>query len=115
MYLNETQMYKKQTNAHNNYLCFMIQEEIGQLADWLATPANMVIIPHKNPDGDAMGSCLGWQHILLQLGHEAVVIAPNEYPSYTKFVQYRFHNWRIGSCRGQHKLSSIQRSACDIV
>ena len=30
----------------------------------LATPKKIVIIPHRNPDGDAMGSTLGLYHFL---------------------------------------------------
>jgi phosphoesterase RecJ-like protein len=79
-------MYKKQTNAHNTYLCFMISQQLGQLTQWLASPAKIIIIPHKNPDGDAMGSSLGWQNILKQMGHEVVVVAPNAYPTFLHWL-----------------------------
>ena len=36
-------------------------------------PLHIVIIPHKNPDGDAMGSCLAWQKVLQQVNHHALV------------------------------------------
>jgi phosphoesterase RecJ-like protein len=79
-------MYKKRTNTYNSYLCFMIENELEQLKQWLDKPAAVVIIPHKNPDGDAMGSCLAWQGILNQLGHSTTVIAPNEYPSFLHWL-----------------------------
>jgi len=78
-------MYKKQTNARNGYLCFM-EATLQQLASWLEKPSKMVIIPHKNPDGDAMGSCLAWQKVLVQLGHSAEVIAPNDYPTFLHWL-----------------------------
>jgi len=81
----ETQMYKKQRNARNGYLCFM-EASLQHLAAWLKTPAKMVIIPHKNPDGDAMGSSLAWQGILQQLGHTATVISPNDYPTFLHWL-----------------------------
>jgi phosphoesterase RecJ-like protein len=59
----------------------MIENQLEQLKQWLDKPAAVVIIPHKNPDGDAMGSCLAWQGILNQLGHSTTVIAPNDYPT----------------------------------
>ena len=33
--------------------------EILDLKKILSTPKKVVIVPHKNPDGDAMGSTLG--------------------------------------------------------
>ena len=79
-------MYKKRTNTYNSYLCFMIENQLEQLKQWLDKPAAVVIIPHKNPDGDAMGSCLAWQGILNQLGHSTTVIAPNDYPSFLHWL-----------------------------
>jgi phosphoesterase RecJ-like protein len=79
-------MYKKRTNTYNSYLCFMIKNQLEQLKQWLDKPATVVIIPHKNPDGDAMGSCLAWQGMLNQLGHSTSVIAPNDYPSFLHWL-----------------------------
>jgi phosphoesterase RecJ-like protein len=47
----------------------MIDNFIHVLKGQLSTPKKVVIIPHKNPDGDALGSCLGWKHFLDQMGH----------------------------------------------
>ncbi len=79
-------MYKKRTNTYNSYLCFMIKNQLEQLKQWLDKPATFVIIPHKNPDGDAMGSCLAWQGMLNQLGHSTSVIAPNDYPTFLHWL-----------------------------
>jgi phosphoesterase RecJ-like protein len=79
-------MYKKRTNTYNSYLCFMIKNQLKQLKQWLDKPATVVIIPHKNPDGDAMGSCLAWQGMLNQLGHSTSVIAPNDYPTFLHWL-----------------------------
>jgi phosphoesterase RecJ-like protein len=64
----------------------MIENQLEQLKQWLDKPAAVVIIPHKNPDGDAMGSCLAWQGILNQLGHSTSVIAPNDYPTFLHWL-----------------------------
>lgn len=64
----------------------MIENQLEQLKQWLDKPAAVVIIPHKNPDGDAMGSCLAWQGILNQLGHSTTVIAPNDYPTFLHWL-----------------------------
>ena len=42
--------------------------EILDLKKILSTPKKVVIVPHKNPDGDAMGSTLGLYHYLEKLG-----------------------------------------------
>ena len=52
----------------------------------LSTPKQVVIIPHKNPDGDAMGSTLGLCQYLKKTGHKATVIAPNDYPDFLKWI-----------------------------
>ena len=46
----------------------------------------MVIVVHKNPDGDAMGSGLALKHFLNGQGHEATLIVPNEYPKFLKWM-----------------------------
>lgn len=73
-------------NVHNTYLCFMIEAQLHQLSQWLQTPSKMVIIPHKNPDGDAMGSTLAWQNVMQQLGHSATVLAPNVAPAFLHWM-----------------------------
>ena len=64
----------------------MIKNQLEQLKQCLDKPATVVIIPHKNPDGDAMGSCLAWQGMLNQLGHSTSVIAPNDYPTFLHWL-----------------------------
>jgi len=46
----------------------------------LASPKDIVIISHRNPDGDAIGSSLGLYHYLLSQGHAVHVVLPSEYP-----------------------------------
>ena len=52
----------------------------------LSTPKKIAIIPHRNPDGDALGSTLGLYHVLKQLNHEVKVIAPNEFPDFIAWL-----------------------------
>jgi len=56
------------------------------LKQQLQTPQKTVIIPHKNPDGDALGSCLAWMHFLQNEKHEAVIVSPNEYPTFLDWM-----------------------------
>lgn len=64
----------------------MKHEEIRLVAQLLSTPKKIAIIPHRSPDGDAMGSTLALYHFLLKLGHEPVVIAPNEFPDFLAWL-----------------------------
>ncbi|GLB49885.1 DHH family phosphoesterase [Neptunitalea lumnitzerae] len=64
----------------------MNTQEITLLKDLLANAKNIIIIPHKNPDGDAMGSTLGLWHYLKSKGHNATIISPNDYPTFLKWL-----------------------------
>ncbi len=46
----------------------------------LSFPKDVVIISHRNPDGDAIGSSLGLKHYLLKHGHAVKVVVPSDYP-----------------------------------
>lgn len=61
-------------------------KNIQELQALLDTPKSIVIIPHTNPDGDAIGSSLGWMHFLQQHNHHVEVISPNQYPDFLKWV-----------------------------
>jgi len=45
----------------------------------------ITIIPHENPDGDAMGSSIGLAEILINAGHEVTIITSNDYPAFLKW------------------------------
>jgi len=64
----------------------MKNEDILAIKELLATPKKIVIIPHRSPDGDAMGSTLALYHFLLKENHQAVVIAPNDFPNFLAWL-----------------------------
>lgn len=64
----------------------MTKDNISAIKTLLDTPKTCVIVPHKNPDGDAIGSTLGLYHYLKLLNHDARVIAPNDYPDFLKWM-----------------------------
>ncbi|MFD1015930.1 DHH family phosphoesterase [Winogradskyella rapida] len=64
----------------------MTKTEISDLKDLLSSPKAIVIVPHRNPDGDAMGSTLALYHYLKQHHHKVTVIAPNDYPDFIKWL-----------------------------
>jgi phosphoesterase RecJ-like protein len=64
----------------------MTKEDIKNIKLLLESPKQIVIVPHKNPDGDAIGSTLGLYHYLLKNNHQATVIVPNDYPEFLKWM-----------------------------
>jgi phosphoesterase RecJ-like protein len=46
----------------------------------------IVITTHKSPDGDAIGSSLGLYHYLKNRGKEVVVIVPDAFPDFLKWM-----------------------------
>ena len=60
--------------------------DISTVKSILSQPQKIVIIPHKNPDGDAMGACLGLYAFLKGMGQNARVVAPNDYPKFLKWM-----------------------------
>lgn len=64
----------------------MNSKDLQTFRKLLSTPGKIVIVPHKNPDGDAIGACLGLWHYLAAKGHNSVVISPNDYPRFLKWM-----------------------------
>ena len=64
----------------------MNTNDVAFLSNFLKTPKQITIIPHRNPDGDALGSCLALYHVLIQLNHNVKVISPNEFPEFISWL-----------------------------
>ena len=61
-------------------------DEIKEVGLLLSTPKKIVIIPHRNPDGDAMGASLAMYYYLKNKGHMVTVVSPNDYPVFLKWL-----------------------------
>lgn len=64
----------------------MKKQDILAIKQLLATQKKIVIIPHRSPDGDAMGSTLGLYHFLSKYNHHPIVISPNEFPDFLDWL-----------------------------
>ncbi len=64
----------------------MKNEDYIKFKDYLIPGKKCVVIPHRNPDGDAMGSTLALCFFLNKMGANAVVISPNEAPSFLQWL-----------------------------
>ncbi|WP_233897093.1 DHH family phosphoesterase [Tenacibaculum piscium] len=90
----------------------MILKHFTQLQEFLSQPKNIVIIGHRNPDGDAVGSTLGLKHYLDKKGHTAQVVMPNEYPDFLHWIPgsetvYRFDRQNKQSVRALEKSNIV--------
>ncbi|WP_163411058.1 DHH family phosphoesterase [Flavobacterium ajazii] len=61
-------------------------QDIEAIKLLLATPKKIAIIPHRGPDGDAMGSTLGLYHFLVKNNHQPTVITPNDFPGFLAWM-----------------------------
>lgn len=64
----------------------MTNADLQAIAVLLSQPKKIAIIPHRSPDGDAMGSTLAMYHFLRKLNHSPIVIAPNEFPEFLAWL-----------------------------
>ncbi|WP_430613794.1 DHH family phosphoesterase [Flavobacterium sp. JP2137] len=64
----------------------MNQSDIKEVKALISSTKKISIIPHRNPDGDAMGSTLGLYHVLKQLGHDVQVVSPNAFPDFLAWM-----------------------------
>ena len=65
---------------------YMKEQDIQAIQLLLSTPKKIAIIPHRSPDGDAMGSTLGLYHFLLKNNQHPVVVSPNEFPDFLAWM-----------------------------
>lgn len=76
----------------------MNKDQVAQLSHLISDAQTILITCHKSPDGDAIGSCLGWTEYLRAQGKEPVIIVPDQYPDFLlwmpnteKIVRYDKH------------------------
>jgi phosphoesterase RecJ-like protein len=64
----------------------MNKQDIQAIQLLLSTPKKIAIIPHRGPDGDAMGSTLALYHFLQKNNHHPVVVSPNDFPDFLAWM-----------------------------
>ena len=76
----------------------LTSDQVAQLSHLISDSQNIIITCHKSPDGDAIGSSLGWAEYLRSLGKEPTIIIPDQYPDFLawmpnteKIVRYDKH------------------------
>jgi len=88
--------------------------DIARLKEILSSPKKIVIVTHRNPDGDALGSSLGFKFFLDKLNHEVSFVSPNTFTQNLKWIQgtdeIMVHENEIG-----RKLCEAKIKSADII
>ena len=69
----------------------MKKKDIGLLENNLSFKRKIVLLPHKNPDGDALGSTLALLIYFKEKGHDVCLISPNSYSDNFCWLPYINH------------------------
>lgn len=64
----------------------MNTNDYKEVKNLLESPKRIVVVPHRNPDGDAIGACLAIQHYLQKKHHDVKVVSPNELPGFLMWM-----------------------------
>ena len=67
-------------------LNILSNEQVALLIQTVHSAENIVICCHKSPDGDAIGSMLGWAEYLRSLNKNPMLVAPDAYPDFLKWM-----------------------------
>ena len=62
------------------------KDQLAQLSQLISTAETILITCHKSPDGDAIGASLGWAEYLRSIDKDPVVIVPDQYPDFLKWM-----------------------------
>ena len=76
----------------------MTSDQLAQMDQLISTAQSVLVVCHKSPDGDAIGSSLGMAEYLRLRGKDVTVVVPDQYPDFLhwlpnseKIVRYDKH------------------------
>ena len=64
----------------------ILESNIVQAGKLIDNSKKILLTSHISPDGDAIGSTLGFNHMLTKLGKNVTVMVPNRYPAFFKWM-----------------------------
>lgn len=64
----------------------LTEQEADRLRTYIDTSDKIVLCCHRSPDGDALGSVLGWADYLSSLGKLPIIIIPDAYPDFLAWL-----------------------------
>ena len=89
----------------------MTSDQLAQMDQLISTAQSVLVVCHKSPDGDAIGSSLGMAEYLRQRGKDVTIVVPDQYPDFLhwlpnseKIVRYDKHP---GKCDMLFKIADL--------
>ena len=67
-------------------ISLLSEGEIALLRDTINASENIILCCHRSPDGDAIGSMLGWAEYLKAVGKLPTCIIPDAYPDFLQWL-----------------------------
>ena len=64
----------------------MTSDQLAQMDQLISTAQSVLVVCHKSPDGDAIGSSLGMAEYLRQRGKDVTVVVPDQYPDFLHWL-----------------------------
>ena len=61
-------------------------DQLALLSQLISNSQTILVTCHRSPDGDAIGSCLGWAEFLRSMGKEPTVIVPDQFPDFLQWL-----------------------------
>ncbi len=68
----------------------------------------IAVITHQNPDGDAVGSAAGLANILMNRGHQTVVVYPDDFPGYYNWIECNAETFVYRSKKKQARAAVLE-------
>ena len=62
------------------------EQELQALRTHIAQSSRILICAHRGPDGDAVGSSLGWAEYLQQQGKQVDIVMPTPFPDFLRWM-----------------------------
>ena len=62
------------------------EQELQTLRTHIAQSSRILICAHRGPDGDAVGSSLGWAEYLRQQGKQVDIVMPTPFPDFLRWM-----------------------------
>jgi len=62
------------------------EENIQKAKKFINKYDKIIIVTHTSPDGDALGSSLGFYHFLIEYGKQVNIVVPNEFPEFLQWM-----------------------------
>jgi len=60
--------------------------DLDHLRSLIAESEKIIVCCHQNPDGDAIGSVLGWSEYLRQQGKNPLMVVPDMFPDFLQWL-----------------------------